>query len=120
MLLHLALTRQTLTEDPMPLETNYAPNQNAPGGQSDTSAVGNPGGSIQNAMDASRNRMSQAYSTVQQRSHDALENAEGFIHQRPWQAVIYAASIGAVIGLVAGMMLGGGHHHQDSWHRRWW
>jgi hypothetical protein len=35
--------------------------------------------------------------------------------------VIYAASIGAVIGLVAGMMLGsGGGHHDSSWHRRFW
>jgi ElaB/YqjD/DUF883 family membrane-anchored ribosome-binding protein len=104
----------------MPLETNYSPNQTAASGQGDTSAVGNPGGSIQNAMDASRQRMASAYETVQHRSHEALESAEGFIHERPWQAVIYAASIGAVIGLVAGMMLGGGSHHASSWHRRFW
>ena len=105
----------------MPLETNYSPNQTAASGQGDTNAVGNPGGSIQNAMEASRNRLSSAYSSVQQRSNEALESAEGFIHERPWQAVIYAASIGAVIGLVAGMMLGsGGGHHDGSWHRRFW
>ena len=105
----------------MPLETNYSPNQTATSGQGDAGAVGNPGGSIQNAMEASRSRLSSAYETAQQRSHDALEGAEGFIHERPWQAVIYAASIGAVIGLVAGMMLGGGSSHQDRfWHRRFW
>jgi ElaB/YqjD/DUF883 family membrane-anchored ribosome-binding protein len=104
----------------MPLETNYSPNQTATSGQ-DTNAVGNPGGSIQDAMESSRHRLSSAYSTVQQRSNEALESAEGFIHERPWQAVIYAASIGAVIGLVAGMMLGGGGgHHDGSWHRRFW
>jgi ElaB/YqjD/DUF883 family membrane-anchored ribosome-binding protein len=105
----------------MPLETNYSPNQTATSGQSDTGPVGNPGGSIQDAMDASRSKLSSAYSTAQQRSQDALESAEGFIHERPWQAVIYAASIGAVIGLVAGMMLGGSTSHTDSsWHRRFW
>jgi ElaB/YqjD/DUF883 family membrane-anchored ribosome-binding protein len=104
----------------MPLETNYTPNQTAQGGQGDTSAVGNPGGSIQNAMDASRDKLSSAYANVQQRSNEALESAEGFIHERPWQAVIYAASIGAVIGLVAGMMLGGGSERESSWHRRFW
>jgi ElaB/YqjD/DUF883 family membrane-anchored ribosome-binding protein len=105
----------------MPLETNYSPTQNATSGQNDTGAVGNPGGSIQNAMDASRGKLSSAYATAQQRSHDAMESAEGFIQERPWQAVIYAASIGAVIGLVAGMMLGGGSSHQEaSWHRRFW
>ena len=104
----------------MPLETNYSPNQTASSGQSDTGAVGNPGGSIQNAMDASRSRMSSAYATVNRRSHEALESAEGFVHERPWQAVIYAASIGAVIGLVAGMMLGGGGERDHQWYRRFW
>jgi hypothetical protein len=104
----------------MPLETNYSPNQTATGAQGDTGPVGNPGGSIQNAMEASRNRLSSAYETAQQRSHEAMESAEHFIHERPWQAVIYAASIGAVIGLVAGMMLGGGGERESSWHRRWW
>jgi ElaB/YqjD/DUF883 family membrane-anchored ribosome-binding protein len=70
-------------------------------------------------MEASRNRLSSAYATVQQRSNEAFESAEGYIHSRPWQAVIYAASIGAVIGLVAGMMLGGGER-EGSWHRRFW
>ena len=104
----------------MPLETN-SPTQTATSGQSDTGPVGNPGGSIQNAMDASRNKLSSAYATAQQRSQDAMQSAEGFIQERPWQAVIYAASIGAVIGLMAGMMLGGGSSHQEgSWHRRFW
>jgi len=103
----------------MPLETNYsAPNQPTTGGQDDKSPLSNPGGSIQNAMDASRNRLSSAYSSVQQRSNEAMEGAEHFIQERPWQAVIYAASIGAVIGLVAGLMLGG--ERERSWYRRFW
>ena len=86
---------------------------------SETGAIGNPGGSIQHAMDSSRNRLSSAYSALQSRSTDVLQGAEGFIQNRPFQAVIYAASIGAVIGFVAGLMLGG-ERSNSSWHRRWW
>ena len=85
----------------------------------ESGAIGNPGGSIQHAMDSSRNRLSSAYSALQSRSTDVLQGAEGFIQNRPFQAVIYAASIGAVIGFVAGLMLGG-ERSNSSWHRRWW
>ena len=99
----------------MAVDTNYS---SSPGSGSDqTRAVGNPGGSIQDAMDASRNKLSSAYSAVQERSSAMLHDAEGFIQDRPFQAVIYAASIGAVIGLVAGLILGG--DRSDSG-RRWW
>ena len=94
-------------------DTNYSSSQ--PGGQG---AIGNPGGSIQEAMDTSRNRLSGAYATVQERSNQILHGAEGYIQRRPMQAVIYAASIGAVIGLVAGLVLG--ERTGGSWHSRWW
>ena len=103
----------------MPVETNYP--SGAPGGGTDqTGAIGNPGGSIQDAMDASRTRLASAYASMQERSNQMLHGAEGYIQQRPFQAVIYAASIGAVIGLVAGLMLGGTEHATKSWYRRWW
>ena len=106
----------------MPVETNQPPTQNAGRGQAgETSAIGNPGGSIQDAMEASRNRLASAYASVQERSTQVLEGAEGYIHNRPFQAVIYAASVGAVLGLVAGLILGGGSDRDSgSWHRRWW
>ena len=107
----------------MPGETNYSSNQGSSGG--DQSAIGNPGGSIQEAMDASRNKLSAAYTAMQERSSEVLTGAEGYIQERPFQSVIYAASVGAVIGLVAGIMLGGGmssvsDRSAGSWHRRWW
>ena len=107
----------------MPSETNYSSNQGSAGG--DQSAIGNPGGSIQDAMEASRNKLSAAYAAMQDRSSEALSGAEGYIQERPFQSVIYAASVGAVIGLVAGIMLGGGmssvsDRSGGSWHRRWW
>lgn len=100
-------------------ETNYSSSQTSGGDQSGYNAVSNPGGSIQDAMEATRNRLSSAYSSVQECSSEMLHGTEEFIQKRPIQSVIYAASIGAVIGLVAGLMLGGGER-EGSWHRRWW
>ena len=101
----------------MAVDTNYSSNQAAGDGQT---AIGNPGGSIQDAMEASRNRLSAAYAAMQERSTEVLHGAEGYIQNRPFQAVIYAASIGAVIGLVAGLMLGGSSDRSEgSWYRRW-
>ena len=99
-------------------EANYNSTQSGGSGQEGAGAVGNPGGSIQDAMEASRSRLQAAYSSVQQRSNEMLQGAEGYIQNRPIQSVIYAASIGAVIGLVAGLLLGG--EREGSWHRRFW
>jgi ElaB/YqjD/DUF883 family membrane-anchored ribosome-binding protein len=85
--------------------------------QSGGNAIGNPGGSIQDAMEASRSRLKAAYGNLQQRSTEALQGAEGYIQERPFQAIIYAASVGAVIGLVAGLLLGG-ERGESSWYRR--
>ena len=106
----------------MAMETNYPGSQTPQAGQSDqTRAIGNPGGSIQDAMEASRNRLASAYSALQDRSNQMLQGAEGYIQNRPLQAMIYAASVGAVIGLVAGLMLGGAAERtQSPWYRRWW
>jgi len=105
----------------MAVETNYSSNQMPGAAHTDQpKAIGNPGGSIQDAMEASRHRLGAAYTAMQERSNEMLHGAEGFIQNRPFQAVIYAASIGAVIGLVAGLMLGGGSDRNDAWYRRWW
>jgi ElaB/YqjD/DUF883 family membrane-anchored ribosome-binding protein len=103
----------------MAAETNYSSGQMSGSGQSDSRAIGNPGGSIQDAMEASRNRLASAYAAMQERSNQVLQGAEGYIQNRPFQAVIYAASVGAVIGFVAGMLLGG-ERASTSWYRRWW
>ena len=105
----------------MSVESNYQSNQNQ-GGTDQTGAIGNPGGSIQDAMEASRTRLASAYAAMQERSNQVLHGAEGYIQERPIQAVVYAASIGAVIGLVAGLMLGGAAERPSasSWYRRWW
>lgn len=101
----------------MSIETNSTP-QSIGGTDTGTSAVGNPGGSIQEAMDASRTRLNAAYQTMQQRSNDLMEDACGYVAEHPMQSVIYAASIGAVVGLVAGLLLG--ERSGGGWHKRWW
>ena len=98
-------------------EANYNSSQSGSGQEGN--AIGNPGGSIQDAMEASRSRLAAAYSSMQQRSNEMLQGAEGYIQNRPIQSVIYAASVGAVIGLVAGLLLGG-ERSEGSWHRRLW
>jgi ElaB/YqjD/DUF883 family membrane-anchored ribosome-binding protein len=105
----------------MAVDTNYSPNQTSESGQADqTKAIGNPGGSIQEAMEASRTRLTSAYNALQERSNQMLQGAESYIQNRPLQAVIYAASVGAVVGLVAGLMLGGATERESPWYRRWW
>ena len=105
----------------MQADANYSSTRPNTTGQADTGPIGNLGGSIQGAMDASRDRLSSAYNTMQRRSSDVLQGAQGYIQERPFQAIIYAASVGAVIGLVAGMLLAGGSDRPEgSWHRRFW
>src|SRR3954470_16032880 len=97
-------------------ESNYNSTQSS--GQGGPNAVGNPGGSIQEAMDASRGKLKAAYSAMQERSGQMLDGAQGYIHERPWQAIIYAASVGAGVGFVAGVLLGGESSNERSWYRR--
>ena len=104
----------------MPAETNYS-GQTTGRVTEEPKAIGNPGGSIQDAMETSRNRLSSAYAAMQERSNQMLQGAERYVQERPFQAVIYAASVGAVIGFVAGLLLGGERNGDSgSWHRRWW
>ena len=102
----------------MPAETSYSGSTSG-STQDDAGAIGNPGGSIQDAMDGSRNRLKSAYASVQERSNQVLRDAEGYIQNRPLQAVIYAASVGAVLGFVAGMLLGADRNDSGPWYRRW-
>ena len=104
----------------MTIETN-SPSQSAYGGSGSSSganAVGNPGGSIQDAMDASRTKLASAYDSVQERSNALLEEACSYVERHPLQALVYAASVGAVVGLVAGLILGE-RSSSGEWYKRW-
>ncbi len=97
---------------------NYSSQTGTGGDGGQGSAIGNMGGSIQDAMEASRNRLTSAYEAVQQRSNAVLDEACGYVERHPMQAVAYAASIGAIIGLVAGLIIG--ERSGGSWHSKWW
>jgi ElaB/YqjD/DUF883 family membrane-anchored ribosome-binding protein len=102
----------------MPDETTFKPASSETQENESTSAIGNPGGGIQSAMDASRSKLASAYTAVQERSSRVVHDYEEHIHRSPFTAVAYAAAIGAVIGFAAGMAIG--ERSGGSWHRRWW
>jgi ElaB/YqjD/DUF883 family membrane-anchored ribosome-binding protein len=66
-----------------------------------------PTGGTQDAINAARARLNAAYEKTREKSNAALRQAEGYIRESPLQAVGYAAGVAAVIGLIAGMIIGG-------------
>jgi ElaB/YqjD/DUF883 family membrane-anchored ribosome-binding protein len=69
------------------------------------------GGESQNQdhLEAAREALNSALRTAREKSSAACEEAEAFIRRSPLEAVGYAAGIGAVIGLVAGLLM----HRRD-------
>jgi ElaB/YqjD/DUF883 family membrane-anchored ribosome-binding protein len=63
----------------------------------------------QERLDAAREALNTAFRTAREKSSAACEEAEAYIRRSPLEAVGYAAGIGAVIGLVAGLLL----HRRD-------
>jgi ElaB/YqjD/DUF883 family membrane-anchored ribosome-binding protein len=60
----------------------------------------------QDPLDAARARLNAAYETAREKSSQALRQAEAYVRKSPIEAVGYAAGISAVIGLVAGLLIG--------------
>jgi ElaB/YqjD/DUF883 family membrane-anchored ribosome-binding protein len=63
----------------------------------------------QDRLRAARDNMNAAFDTARQKSGEAYEQAESYIRNSPMEAVGYAAAIGAVLGLIVGMMMGRRH-----------
>lgn len=63
-------------------------------------------GGTQDPLDAARARLNAAYETAREKSSQALKQAEAYVRKSPLEAVGYAAGISAVIGLVAGLLIG--------------
>jgi ElaB/YqjD/DUF883 family membrane-anchored ribosome-binding protein len=86
-------------------ESNY--NDPYPGSANDADQEpGTESGGSQEALNAARERLSAAYETTREKSAQALKQAEEYVRKSPLEAVGYAAGIAAVIGLVAGLLLG--------------
>jgi ElaB/YqjD/DUF883 family membrane-anchored ribosome-binding protein len=63
-------------------------------------------GGAQDPLDAARARLNAAYEIAREKSSEALKQAEAYVRKSPLEAVGYAAGISAVIGLVAGLLIG--------------
>ena len=63
------------------------------------------GGQFENTLDSAREALDAAFRTAREKSSAACEEAEAYIRKSPLEAVGYAAGIGAVLGLVAGLLL---------------
>jgi ElaB/YqjD/DUF883 family membrane-anchored ribosome-binding protein len=61
---------------------------------------------LQQAIQPVREQLSTAYSAAQEKSRQAMEGAEAYIHRSPFRSIAYAAGIAAVIGAVGAALLG--------------
>lgn len=69
-------------------------------------ASNNSAARLQQAIQPVRQQLSTAYSAAQEKSRQAMEGAEVYIHRSPLRSIAYAAGIAAVIGAVGGALLG--------------
>jgi ElaB/YqjD/DUF883 family membrane-anchored ribosome-binding protein len=88
------------------------PSQTSPAEQQS----GSTSGRLQQAIQPVRAQLSSAYTAAQQKTKQAMDGAEAYIHRSPFRAVAYAAGIAAVLGAVGGALLGrrNGNHQADA------
>jgi ElaB/YqjD/DUF883 family membrane-anchored ribosome-binding protein len=63
------------------------------------------GGQFENTLESAREALDAALRTAREKSSAACEEAEAYIRKSPLEAVGYAAGVGAVLGLLAGLLL---------------
>lgn len=78
------------------------PNENTSEQQSGVQSIGNPGGSIRQALEPARNKLSSAVSTVQEKSTQMVSGVEHYVQEAPMQSIAMAMGIGVIIGLLLG------------------
>jgi ElaB/YqjD/DUF883 family membrane-anchored ribosome-binding protein len=59
----------------------------------------------QDRLKAARDNMNAAFETARKKSGEAYDQAESYIRNSPMEAVGYAAGVGAVLGLIVGMLM---------------
>jgi ElaB/YqjD/DUF883 family membrane-anchored ribosome-binding protein len=59
----------------------------------------------QDRIEAAREALNTAFRAAREKSSAACEQAQAYIRRSPLEAVGYAAGIGAILGLVAGLLL---------------
>jgi ElaB/YqjD/DUF883 family membrane-anchored ribosome-binding protein len=70
--------------------------------KSDVKSIGNPGGSIKEALEPARNKLSSAMSSVQEKSSQTMDRVQGYVQEAPMQSIAMAMGIGIIIGLLLG------------------
>jgi ElaB/YqjD/DUF883 family membrane-anchored ribosome-binding protein len=70
--------------------------------KSQVQSIGNPGGSIKEALEPARNKLSSAVSTAKEKSTQLVSGVEGYVHEAPMQSIAMAMGIGVIIGLLLG------------------
>jgi ElaB/YqjD/DUF883 family membrane-anchored ribosome-binding protein len=70
--------------------------------QGEVKSIGNPGGSIREALEPARNKLSSAASSVQEKSSQMVTSVQDYVHEAPMQSIAMAMGIGIIIGLLLG------------------
>jgi ElaB/YqjD/DUF883 family membrane-anchored ribosome-binding protein len=70
--------------------------------QSGVQSIGNPGGSIKEALEPARSRLASAASSVQEKSTQVMNGVQDYVHEAPMQSLAMAMGIGVIIGLLLG------------------
>jgi ElaB/YqjD/DUF883 family membrane-anchored ribosome-binding protein len=58
-------------------------------------------GKVQRAVDATKQSLADGAEVIRQHAQDVASTADGYVRDRPWQAVGIAALVGAVVGILA-------------------
>lgn len=61
--------------------------------------------SVEQSLHAAKDRLTQLQRDIAERSRAAAQATEEYVQENPWQSVGAAAAIGALAGLVAGMLI---------------
>lgn len=70
--------------------------------QREVKSIGNPGGSIKEALEPAREKLSSAMSSVQEKSAQMVSGVQGYVQEAPMQSIAMAMGIGIIIGLLLG------------------
>jgi ElaB/YqjD/DUF883 family membrane-anchored ribosome-binding protein len=61
--------------------------------------------SVEQSLNAAKDRLAQLQRDIADRSRAAAQATEEYVQENPWQSVGAAAAIGALAGLVAGILI---------------
>lgn len=56
-------------------------------------------------LEAARARLRLLQGDVEDKARDALQAADEYVHENPWQSVAIAAGVAVTVGVVVGLML---------------